>query len=764
MEPLIADLALILIIAGVMTLTFKRLKQPLVLGYIVAGFLASPNMPYMPSVTDLEGVHLWSDIGVIFLLFALGLEFSFKKIVKMGSAPIIAALSIILSMMAVGFFTGHAFGWSQMDCIFLGGMLAMSSTTIIFKAFDDMGLRQQRFAGLVLSVLIIEDILAIVLMVVLSTMAVSQQFEGLQMVSSIAKLFFFLVLWFVVGIYLIPLFLRRTKSLMSDETMLIVALGLCFGMVVLASSVGFSPAFGAFIMGSILAETLEAERIEHLVSPVKDLFGAIFFVSVGMMVDVALIGEYIVPIVCIILAIMVGQTVFSTGGFLLAGQPLKTAMQCSFSLTQIGEFAFILATLGTSLGVTSDFLYPIVVAVSVFTTFTTPYMIRLAVPAYNALYGRLPDRWRLLLDRYANGAPNVMSQDNHWRAFLLQVGKVVLIYGVLCIAVVIVMFNFVWPLTERLLPQPWCNVLVAVLTLMCLAPFLRSLMLKKSRGEEFQALWNDSHFNRAPLIGVQLLRLALGTILVGYVIAHTLHWGGALGIVVIVLVVLAIITSRMLKRQGMRLEQTFTDNLNQREREAARQANRPQYAGRLVERDIHLSDFVIPVGITWGGQSLAQLNLGHRFGVHVASVLRGSQRLNIPSGDTAILPGDRLQVIGTDRQLADFARELEAQTAQAQGSVTSDSEMKLRRLVIDEGSRFIGQSVKDSGIRSDYRCLIVGIEEEADGESFTAPDPLRPFKPGDIIWVVGEDHDLADLERASRAQYPALDPMKRIKN
>ena len=255
MEPLIADLALILIIAGVMTLIFKRLKQPLVLGYIVAGFLASPNMPYMPSVTDLEGVHLWSDIGVIFLLFALGLEFSFKKIVKMGSAPIIAALSIILSMMAVGFFTGHAFGWSQMDCIFLGGMLAMSSTTIIFKAFDDMGLRQQRFAGLVLSVLIIEDILAIVLMVVLSTMAVSQQFEGLQMVSSIAKLLFFLVLWFVVGIYLIPLFLRRTKSLMSDETMLIVALGLCFGMVVLASSVGFSPAFGAFIMGSILAET-----------------------------------------------------------------------------------------------------------------------------------------------------------------------------------------------------------------------------------------------------------------------------------------------------------------------------------------------------------------------------------------------------------------------------------------------------------------------------------------------------------------------------
>ena len=364
LEPLIADLALILICAGIMTLLFKSLKQPIVLGYIVAGFLASPNMPYMPSVTDMHGIHLWSDIGVIFLLFALGLEFSFKKILKMGAAPIIAALAIILSMMYVGSFSGSLFGWSEMDCIYLGGMLAMSSTTIIFKAFDDMGLHKERFAGLVLSVLIIEDILAIVLMVMLSTLAVSKEFEGTQMLMSILQLGFFLVLWFVVGIYLIPLFLKKAKPLMNDETMLITALALCFGMVVFASAVGFSAAFGAFVMGSILSETIEAQKIEHLVAPVKNLFGAIFFVSVGMMVDVNLIIEYIVPIISIIAAIMLGQTILSTGAFLISGQSLKTAMQCSFSLTQIGEFAFILATLGTSLGVTSDFLYPIVVAVS----------------------------------------------------------------------------------------------------------------------------------------------------------------------------------------------------------------------------------------------------------------------------------------------------------------------------------------------------------------------------------------------------------------
>ena len=359
-----------------MTLIFKKLKQPLVLGYIVAGFICTPHFKFTPSVVDSASIHIWSEIGVIFLLFALGLEFSFKKLMKVGGSAVISACTIIFCMILVGVFVGWTFGWNRMDCIYLGGMLAMSSTTIIYKAFDDMGLRQQRFAGLVLSILILEDILAIVLMVMLSTMAVSHNFEGTEMLGSIAKLLFFLILWFVVGIYLIPVLLKKCRKLMSEETLLIVSLGLCFGMVVLAAHTGFSAAFGAFIMGSILAETVEAESIERLVKPVKDLFGAIFFVSVGMMVDPLMIVEYAGPIVVITLAVIVGQSLFGTLGVLLAGQPLKTAMQCGFSLTQIGEFAFIIASLGVSLHVTSHFLYPIVVAVSVITTFLTPYMIR----------------------------------------------------------------------------------------------------------------------------------------------------------------------------------------------------------------------------------------------------------------------------------------------------------------------------------------------------------------------------------------------------
>ena len=567
LEPLIADLALILICAGAMTLLFKRLKQPVVLGYIVAGFLTSPNMPYMPSVTDLDGIHLWSEIGVIFLLFALGLEFSFRKILRMGAAPIIAACSIILGMMLVGMFTGQLFGWSKMDCIYLGGMLAMSSTTIIFKAFDDMGLRQKRFASLVLSVLIIEDILAIVLMVMLSTLAVSKEFEGSQMLMSILKLAFFLVLWFVVGIYLIPLFLRKVRSLMSNETMLITALALCFGMVVIASAVGFSAAFGAFIMGSILAETVEAEQIEHLVAPVKDLFGAIFFVSVGMMVDVSLIAEYIVPILCIIVAIMLGQTILSTGGFLLSGQPLKTSMQCSFSLTQIGEFAFILATLGTSLHVTSEFLYPIVVAVSVFTTFTTPYMIRLAEPAYGVVERILPKRWRAKLESNASDEeePETEEQHSHWKAYLKHTSLTIMIHSVLCMAIIALMIYFGKPYIANMLPAPWANIVTALLTIILCAPFLWTLMRNGSQSEDVVALMNSGRASRVKLLAFQLLRLVIGAAFVSYILGRTVHWGGMLGIFVVMAIVFSIVFSPRLQKRSEQISQTFNENLTQRE-------------------------------------------------------------------------------------------------------------------------------------------------------------------------------------------------------
>ena len=568
LEPLIADLALILICAGVMTLLFKSLKQPIVLGYIVAGFLASPNMPYMPSVTDMHGIHLWSEIGVIFLLFALGLEFSFKKILKMGAAPIIAAVSIILAMMYVGSFTGSLFGWSDMDCIYLGGMLAMSSTTIIFKAFDDMGLRQQRFAGLVLSVLIIEDILAIVLMVMLSTLAVSKEFEGSQMLGSILQLGLYLVLWFTVGLYFIPMALRKLKPLMNSETLLIVSLALCFGMVVAASAAGFSAAFGAFVMGSILAETVEAEAIEHLVAPVKNLFGAIFFVSVGMMVDVNLIIEYIVPILSIIAAVILGQTILSTCGFLLSGQSLKTSMQCSFSLTQIGEFAFILATLGTSLHVTSDFLYPIVVAVSVFTTFTTPYMIRLAEPAYHALTRVLPAGLIAKLERNTDEtddkAPDELQQmwNDNFKRFIFNM----LINSVLCVAIMSLMYYYGQPIIAGLVPDQWVHAVTALVALILCSPFLWMLMKAGADSPDVDKLWNSGSRWRVRITACGFLRLLITAAFVSCFVDYAIPWSRLLGVFAIVAIMFIIYYSSRLEKQSKGLTKNFTDNLSAREK------------------------------------------------------------------------------------------------------------------------------------------------------------------------------------------------------
>ena len=568
LEPLIADLALILIFAGAMTLIFKALKQPIVLGYIVAGFLASPNMPYMPSVTDGHSVHVWSEIGVIFLLFSLGLEFSFKKILKMGAAPIIAALAIIFCMMYVGACTGELFGWGKMDCIYLGGMLAMSSTTIIFKAFDDMGLRNERFSGLVLSVLIIEDILAIVLMVMLSTLAVSKEFEGSQMVNSILTLGLYLVLWFTVGLYFIPMALRKLKPLMNDETLLIVALALCFGMVVAASAAGFSAAFGAFVMGSILAETVEAQKIEHLVAPVKNLFGAIFFVSVGMMVDVHLIVEYIVPIVSIIAAVMLGQTILSTCGFLLAGQSLKTSMQCSFSLTQIGEFAFILATLGTSLHVTSDFLYPIVVAVSVFTTFTTPYMIRFAEPAYNVVARMLPAKLIARLERHENEGEEKATDELQeiYKGYVKRYFVIMLINSVLCIAIMSVMLYFGQPIIANMVPKSWVRPVTALVALILCSPYLWMLLRRGADGPDAERLWTSGPRWRVRLTAYGVLRLVVTVFFVSCFIDYAVPWTSLLGMFGIVAVLFGLYYSTTLKKQSDRLVHNFTENLTARER------------------------------------------------------------------------------------------------------------------------------------------------------------------------------------------------------
>ena len=735
-----------LIVAGIVTLIFKRLKQPLVLGYIVAGFLVSPHMPYTASVADTDNIHLWADIGVMFLLFSLGLDFSFKKILKMGASPFISAMVIIFSMSMLGVCVGKAFSWSRMDCIFLGGMLAMSSTTIIYKAFDDLGLRQQQFAGLVMSVLILEDILAIVMMVMLSAIASGNNPDSGQMLGSVVKIGFFLVLWLVVGIFAIPIFLRRVRRLINNEVLLVVSLGLCCAMAVISTKVGFSSAFGAFIMGSILAETVEAEKIEKLVEPVKNLFGAIFFVSVGMLVDPQIIISYAWPIVTLVLTILIGQALFGSFSFLLAGESLKSAMRCGFSMAQIGEFSFIIASLGLSLGVISDFLYPVVVAVSVITTFLTPYMIRLATPAYSALESRLSSRIIRLLNHLSMSHPN-SQQQSAWKQILTQMAINTLVYSILSSATIAVMFTFVLPFMQKLLPgwtlHWYANAITGVLTVLFISPFLRAMVMKKNRSEEWKKLWAESNRNHLPLLSTVLARVFVAVFFIFYICNYLSRFSNAIMITLGVVVVALIVVSRTIKRRSILLERLFINNLRSRDIEAQVQGKkRPLYEGKLLDRDIHIAEFDVPTNSLWMGSSLKELNLGKKYGVHVSSILRGGFRMNIPDGDYILYPCDRLQVIGSDEQMANFAHALETDVIQEDLKV-ENREMKLRQLIISVESPFVGKTMAESGIRSMYGCMVVGIEEGK--ENLSPMHPNRRFIAGDIIWVVGEETALQEL-------------------
>ena len=740
---LIQDLALILMVAGVVTLVFKKLKQPLVLGYIVAGFLVSPHMPYTASVVDMSNIHLWADIGVMFLLFSLGLDFSFKKILKMGASPIISVISIIFAMSMLGIIVGYSFGWSRMDCIFLGGMLAMSSTTIIYKAFDDLGLRQQQFAGLVMSVLILEDILAIVMMVMLSAIASGNNPDGGQMVGSVMKIGFFLVLWLVVGIFAIPLFLRRVRRLINSEVLLIVSLGLCCAMAVFSTKVGFSSAFGAFIMGSILAETIEAERIEKLVEPVKNLFGAIFFVSVGMLVDPQILIDYALPIFVLVMTIIIGQTIFGSFSFMLGGESLKSAMRCGFSMAQIGEFSFIIASLGLSLGVIGDFLYPVVVAVSVITTFLTPYMIRLATPAYNALEPHLPSRFIKMLNHLSMSHPNTTEQSK-WKRLLMQMSVNTIIYTILSTATVIVMLTFFHPFMVHLTNDKWYgHAITGLTTIVLLSPFLRAMVMKKNHSEEFKALWKESNRNRLPLIFTILFRMLIALNIVFYVIHYLTNFGPALLITIGVIAVTFIILSRSIKRRSILLERLFINNLRSRDIEAqVHGKKKPLYEGKLLDRDIHIADFDVPFNSLWMGQSLKQLSLGRKYGIHISSIMRGGRRMNIPDGNSVIFPGDKLQAIGSDDQLTKFRNAMEHEVL-GEDFELEKREMKLRQFIIGQGSPFIGKTLEDSGIRDKFNCMVVGMEEGK--ENLSPVGPKHQFEEGDIIWIVGEQEDLNTL-------------------
>lgn len=749
LTPLISDLGLILIVAAMVTLIFRKLKQPLVLGYIIAGFLVSPYINIVPTVTDIHNVETLAEIGVIFLLFSLGLEFSFKKLMRVGASASITAIVEILVIVVAGYLLGRALGWSTMNCLFLGGMLASSSTTIIIRAFDELGIKSRNYAKTVFGVLVVEDIVVILLMVLLSTVAVTQSVEGGEMLLTILKLGFFLILWFLLGIFVIPTFLKRVKNLLDDEGYLILSIGLCLGMVIVATQAGFSAELGAFIMGSILAETLAAERIEHIFKPVKDLFGAIFFVSVGMMINPAVIVQYGLPVLLVVLLVIVGKFSATLLGALLSGQSLKHAVQVAMSMAQIGEFAFIVATLGMSLGVIDNFLFPIAVGASAITTFTTPYMIKYSDRVYLFIERILPAKFVQKLNSYS-ASSQVLGSQSEWRQLLKGSLQTILLNGIVVVFIILLSSYLIVPFLHKTFDGNISEWIAMIGTLAVAAPFIWALMYKKPNYITLKELWDSPEYNNKQLSVLAVSRMVIGIILIGYLVSKFLSIGQTL-IFLPITVVAIFLLSKYMQKFYKRIETRFVTNLNVREA-AEKKKNEPIQNIRQRLRnsiddvsawDAHLTDLEVPKNAQYVGRTLGELNWRKEFLINVIYIKSGDSIIYSPGPDAKIMPLDHVGVFGTDEVIERFKKEFLNEKKTVAQNLNLD-DIVVQKHFIDPGSHLIGITIRNSKIRENTDGIVVAIERGK--ERILSPSASTVLQQDDLIWIVGERQKLRRLD------------------
>ena len=763
LPTIISDLAMILLVAGVTTILFKKINQPLVLGYIIAGFITGPNFSFFPTIADKANVQSWSEIGVIFLLFALGLEFSFYKLKSVGSTAFIATTIIISSMLCVGYGVGHLLGWSHMDSIFLGGMLSMSSTAIIIKAFDDLKLRSESFTEVVVGVLIVEDIAGIAMMVILSTIAVATSgISTIELLLNVGRLVFFLVLWFVLGMYIIPSFFKRASKLMNDETLVVASIGLCLGMVVIATSLGFSSALGAFIMGSLIAEAPNAEKIERLVCPIKDLFGAVFFVSVGMMVNPSLLVEYAVPVIVLVLTTIFGQLFFSTCGVLASGQNLRTAVHSGFSLTQIGEFSFIIATLGMSLGVISSFLYPIIVAVSVITTFTTPFFIMNAEPCYQRLIKIMPSRMLSWINRHTTSSVN-NSKDKDWKNLLSAYVLHMLIFSTLLTAIAIAADLYLLPYLCDTLNLPHGQYITAGITLLIMAPILRAVMINRdSTSELYATLWFKRRANHVPLLILLLGKAIVIGLSLYFVFNILLGLHGLLALAAIGIAAYFISSSDWLMSEYLRIESRFLVNLNEKHMRKHREATQQGSVHyKWFDQELHLAAYQVADDSPVIGKNFIQLSFRQSYGFNILQVVTADKKIiDMPGGNYVVQKGNIFLLIGTPKQGSIFDaaikqlnlklnRVMEPRSLRQfmldYGDKHPEEQFISLAITIDKHSPLLGTSLKAANLRHKWNCLVVGLERGA--FTMTNPHVSLVFEENDLLWILGKQEMVNILVR-----------------
>lgn len=731
---LIEDLGLIIFSAAVVSLICKKLRQPVVLGYLIAGFIVGPNFVWFLTVKDTKSITIWAELGVIFMLFSLGLEFSFKKLKTVGSSAAITACFEIFAMIGIGFLTGELLGWSKMDSIFLGGILSISSTTIIARAFDELKLKGRNFVNLVFGVLIIEDLLAVLLLVLLSSVAVTKSLIGYELLFSSLKLGFFLILWFLLGIYLLPILLKKFNEFLSDETTLIISIALCLLMVIIASKVGFSPALGAFVMGSILSETSKGHHIEKLIVPVKDLFSAIFFVSVGMLLDPKVIYKYFWVIILLSVLVILGKFIATTIGALISGRNLKHSLQAGLSLTQIGEFSFIIAKLGIALKVTSSFLYPIAVSVSAITTFATPYLIKHSIDFYRFLDEKFPRLVKDSLTKYEI-AMSKPSKINIFGLIAREYGIKILLNTVMVVAITLCMHYVTF---YKLKAGLWVSLLLCIATIILISPFLWAIVIGAKHHKSDYDSETLEQLSKLQ-IGISIIRFLLGFILVAFVVSKFISLWAFSGILVIgVASIVFFFFSRFSEPIYQEIEDRFISHLSANERaEMAKKSMLPE----LKPWNAVWAEFVVSPESSLVAKSLKEAALKEDYGVTVTMIQRGKIRLLAPDLNTLIMPGDIVYLIGTDEQLFNIKDVIERTI---KSDVLDCDNFGLVSVVLNSDSPYIGKPIRDSGIKQATNGVVVALERES--QRYLSPNSSMFLKEGDLVWLFADKYLVSNLQ------------------
>lgn len=749
LDSLIADLALILSVASIVTLIFRKLKQPVVLGYIIAGFLISPNFRFLPTVVDQTDIEVWGEIGVVFLMFGLGLEFSFRKIATVGGSAFTIAITVMVAMLFVGTGVGHLLGWAKMDCIFLGGMLSMSSTMIIMKAYEEYGLKEESFAQMVLGALVIEDIAGIFMLVILSTISVGTGVSGMELMQRIGLLLVYLAVWLLLGIYSIPSVLKKVSNLLNDELLVVLSLAICLLMVVIANAIGFSSALGAFLAGSVLAGTVQGEHIEHLTKPIKDMFGAIFFVSVGMLIQPELLVKYIGPILILCAVTIAGQKLFATIGILLSGQTLYTAVRGGSSMVQIGEFSFIVATLGMSLGVISRHLYPIIVCVSVITAFVTPAFIKLSKREYEFYNRHLPKKLRLFLRRNTSEDQNRFSMDEDWYAYTTKVAIRTVICSLFMFTIYFLGTYVLEPrLHDYIASDLAATITAAVITILFMIPFI-NFMHGVDSGL-YVKLWTKHRANHLPLVTIRAVRVLIAGCFIAMVLRELFNIPFPLLVLMSFIPVILVIRSDWISGVTIDMQMRFVANFS--EHLLAKQKKERGKNYHWLNESLFVAEF--RVIDTDERKTIFDFASDPSFRVTIIRIIRDGKSINMPTKDDQVLQGDLLHMMGTQDEIDACTMLLEQDKCieyteredirlkeyiheQNVYKIPKERQLLCLPLQIDADSDFARKSIKNCGIRPRYKATIIGIER---GDlPIINPDIETIIRRGDILWVMGGD-------------------------